>query len=127
MCCIQISDEILLRNVLGSPKVHNIRNGRIRIADIEKCGIYLENNLPGYVDCEKNPHILYKSVENYGFSIDDNEEIDLSEITVSRDKCNCIYPKKLALQIERIVDTFFERNLHNPDINIVKMKHIYVN
>lgn len=123
MCCIQISGEILLRNVLASQKVQQIGEG-ISIGDIEKCGIYLENNLPGYVECENDPQVLCRIIKSYGFSIDENEKIDPDEILITRDKCNSIYPNDLAEKIEEIVDTFFERNLYAPNINIMRMKYV---
>lgn len=126
MCCIQISDEVLLKNVMASPKIHAINGGKISIDDIGKCGIYLENNLPGYVDCETDYQVLYKTVKSYGYTIDNNKQIDSKEVAIEREKCNSIYPSDLAEKIEKIVDTFFDQNLYSPDINIVKMKHVCV-
>ncbi|MDD6628202.1 MAG: hypothetical protein PUF03_08130 [Lachnospiraceae bacterium] len=124
MCCIQISDEVLLKNVMASPILHNINGGKISIGNIGKCGIYLENNLPGYVDCETDFLVLSNTAKACGYTIDHEAQIDSNEVEIEREKCNSIYPKDLADRIEKIVDAFFERSLYDPSINIVRMKYV---
>ncbi len=125
MCCIQISDEVLFKNVMASPKIREREDVKISIENIGKCGIYLENNLPGYVDCETDLHILSKMAEACGYTIDGNEQIGSNEIVIEREKCNSIYPRNLADEIEKIVDAFLEMQLQDPTIDVVKMKYVY--
>lgn len=127
MCCIQIRDEILLKNVLGSPKISNIESGKISADDIGKCGIYLRNNLPGYVDCETDGEILEDAALQCGFVVDGTRQIDFTNIEINRKKCNQIYPKELADEIEVIVDCFLERKLYSPEKEIRNMKYVYAN
>lgn len=126
MCCIQISDEVLLKNVLGSPQIQKLEGGKINADDIGKCGIYLRNNLPGYVDCEIDGEVLEHTALTCGYIVD-KRQIYFKDIEIDRKICNQIYPQELADKIEEIVDCFFDRELYRPEKSIRNMKYIYAN
>lgn len=126
MCCIQIGDETLIKNVLGSPEIKKLEGGKISADDIGKCGIYLRNNLPGYVDCEIDGKMLEHAALACGYKVD-NRQVYFEDIDIDRTKCNQMYPEELADKIEGIVDGFFYRELYRPEKVIKNMKYVYAN
>lgn len=127
MCCIQVRADVLLRNVLGYREIKAIGISKISISDIGKCGIYLENNLPGYVDCETDEQVLSRTAELCGYLVDEDKKIDLDCINDIDLRCNRIYPDQLANRIEEIIQVFFEEKLYEENRNIIRMKNIYAN
>lgn len=127
MCCIQVRADVLLRNVLGYREIKKIGISKISINDIGKCGIYLENNLPGYVDCETDEQVLSRTAELCGYLVDEDSKIDLDGINDIDLRCNRIYPEQLANRIEEIIRVFFEEKLYEENRNIIRMKNIYAN
>lgn len=124
MCCIQISSEILLENVLGSEKVQSRQNGRVSFKDIENCGIFLENNLPGYVNCNVNRDIMCRLARNYGCTIEDDAIINLTNVRDIKRRNERFYPLEIANRIESIVDAFWQQR--NDERDVVRMKRIIV-
>lgn len=127
MCCIQVRADVLLRNVLGYREIKEIGISNISINDIGKCGIYLENNLPGYVDCETDEYVLRRTAELCGYLVDEDKQIDLESIDNIDLRCNRIYPTQLSNKIEEITRVFFEEKLYEENRNIIRMKNIYAN
>lgn len=125
MCCIQVRADVLLRNVLGYHEIKEIGIAKISINNIGKCGIYLENNLPGYVDCETNEQVLIRTAKLCGYSVDEDKRIDLDDIDNIDLRCNRIYPDQLSNRIEEIIRVFFEERLYEDDRSIIRMKNIY--
>lgn len=127
MCCIQIRADVLLENVLGHCDVEKMGISKMSIGNIGKCGIYLENNLPGYVDCETNEEVLSRTARLCGYSVDEDKQIDLCTVANIGRGWNRVYPDHLAEKIEEIVEVFFEERLYEEDRNIIRMKNIYAN
>lgn len=122
MCCIQISNDILLENVLSSIKCKGENIEKIRFEDIENCGVFLENNLPGYVDCEVDMKSIHEIAKSYGCVVEDEAIVNFSDAEVTRKKTFRTYPSELANQIESLVEAFWQQNVAGQ--NITRMKHI---
>lgn len=125
MCCIQIRSEILVKNVLGCSELNKLGFNKMSVSYISKCGIYLENNLPGYVDCETDEQILRGTLKQCGYLVDADCQIDIRSITVMDEDYNRIYPEKIAREIESLVTSFFTRKLYESNKKIVRMKYVY--
>lgn len=123
MCYTQIRGDVLVENVLRYCSKNNIFP--ISIHDISNCGIYLENNLPGYVKCETDDQMLDWTVKACGYSVDWQKQINSYTDVKSGWEWKTLYPPKLAETMEITVKTFFDQNLNGGDKNIVRMKNIY--
>lgn len=126
MCCIQIRGEILVKNVLGCSELNKLGIRKMSISYISKCGIYLENNLPGYVDCETDEQILSRALNLCGYLVGADRQIDIQNITIMEEDYNRIYTEEIAREIENLVRSFFTRRLYENNKKIIKMKHVYV-
>ena len=124
MYCIQIKEEVLLKNVLGCPEIKQLKSGKISVSTIGKCGIYLENNLPGYVECQTDEQILSTAARFQGYFVDDSAQIDFRNLSINRESCNDIYPRQWAAQIEKIVDIFFKEQLYDDNRKIYRTKYV---
>lgn len=124
MCSIQINEEVLLTNVLGSPEIQKLERKKVSLEEISKCGIYLENNLPGYVNCETNIKRIERMVMLYGYDMDEQNCIDCTNLRIERERYNRSYPKRLANIIEDVVDCFFSKKLFGSDVEIVRLKKV---
>lgn len=127
MCCIQIRGEILVKNVLGCVELNKLGIRKMSISYISKCGIYLENNLPGYVDCETDEQILSRALELCGYLVDEDKQIDTQNIIVMEKNYNRIYTEEIAWEIENLVRSFFARKLYENNKKIIRMKYVYAN
>lgn len=121
MCCIQINSEILLENVLGSDE---IKKGAVSFKDIEKCGIFLENNLPGYVKCDVNMDIMSRLARNYGCTLEGDTTIVLTNVCSVKRRNERFYPADIAKRIGDIVDAFWQQGEDERDV--VRVKRIIV-
>lgn len=124
MCCIQINSDVLFENVLGSGTIKKKNIKKVSFRDIENCSIFLENNLPGYVDCEVNKKTIYRIAKSYGCIIENDEIINLSNLYIVKKKSTRLYPLELAKQIERVVDTFWMQKKDEQDV--IRLKHVLV-
>ena len=95
------------------------------ISCISKCGIYLENNLPGYVDCETDEQILSRALNLCGYLVDADRQIDIQNITFMEENYNRIYTEEIACEIENLVSSFFTRRLYENNKKIIRMKYVY--
>ena len=124
MCSIQINEEVLLSNVLGSPEFQKLERKKVSLEEISKCGIYLENNLPGYVKCETNIKRIGRIAVLSGYDMDEQNCIDCTNVRIERERYNRNYPKRLANNIEGIVDCFFSKKLFGAEVEIVRLKKV---
>ena len=124
MCYIQINSDVLFENVIGSNTIRTRNIKKVSFRDIENCSIFLENNLPGYVDCEVNKKAMYRMAKAYGCIIENDTIINLNNIRVIKKKSARLYSSELANQIEKIVDTFWSQKRDEQDV--VRLKHVLV-
>lgn len=124
MCCIKISDRILLENILaGAVNVGGI--GKVRFADIENFSVFLKNNLPGYVDCDMDTRSIHKLTKScYRCVIEDGAIVFDSEKEITRRKTLSAYPVDLSNQILQLAEAFWRQ--YEPGRNVPRMKLITV-
>lgn len=124
MYCIKISDSILLENILaGARNVGGI--DRIRFTDVEKFRIFLQNNLPGYVDCDVDMRSIHKLAKSsYGCSIEDGVIIPNPNKYIVRRSTLRTYPDDIANQILQLAGAFWKQ--HEEGQNIPRIKFVTV-
>lgn len=124
MCCIKISDSVLLENILvGAKNVGGIE--KIRFADVENFGVFLKNNLPGYVDCNADMRSIHKLARSsYGCTIEDGVIIPNSNRYIIRRSTLRTYPDGIANQILQLAEAFWRQ--HKEGQNIPRLKLITV-
>lgn len=125
MCCIQIRSEILIKNVLNCSELYKLGFKKLSVSCISKCGIYLENNLPGYVDCEIDEQVLNRTLRACGYLVDADGQIDIRNIVIMDENYKRIYPQEISEEIEDLVQSFFIRKLYENNKRIVRMKYVY--
>lgn len=126
MSCITIETDALLANFFGSPEYETIGENEISIKIIERCAIFLANNLPGYVffDLSKDS-ISYVAKKSLWYQID-GDNIIYSGLKIDRDNYNRVYSARIANKITNMVDDFFVNKLYLNNREIEYMKPVMV-
>lgn len=125
MSCIQIDDDVLVGNIIASSAGRTMPIDKVSLQDIQNCGIFLENNLPGYVDCDVNAKSVYQTARGYGCIVEEDTNtilINAKDPDSVKKRCNGYYSQTIAEQIERLVGQFLEERSDRE--NITRMKYV---
>ena len=67
--------KVILSNFFGSPKFsETLKGDAIKKQIIEKCSVFIANNLPGYVVCDLSDESIYEATEDGNFEYDFKDE-----------------------------------------------------
>lgn len=115
MGCISIDAKVLLYNFFGSQSF-NLNKESVPLEIIDKCAIFLANNLPGYVFYDSNvSSIIRVTKKNPEFILSEGKVICKGN-NINLEIINNIYSKTISNKIQEIVNDFFENNLFEKEI-----------
>ena len=125
MSCLRIDLETILNIFGGHPIFFNeFPNGIVKKEIIEKCAIYLINNLPGYVYCDISGDEIKKAIkDNDRISYHEEKEIFIYKKLKNRNYYVSSYSKSIGEKIISLIDYFLKEKLYEKEI--VLLKRVY--
>ena len=126
MSCITIETDAMLANFFGSPEYEKIGESKVNIQIVEKCAIFLANNLPGYVFFDLSKNSINDVARNSPWYQLDGDDIIYSGVKIDRDNFNYIYTSRIANRITNTVDDFFVNELYQSNRKIEYLKPVMV-
>lgn len=121
MCCITLDAKIILNNFFGSPSFsQEMKRERVNKETIERCSVFISNNLPGYVICDLSDEAIEEAVADGTLDYDYRGKSFIFKKEINREIYNQFYPESITKDIEQIVDYFLQRKLYEGRVAPVK-------
>jgi len=121
MCCIILDAGIILDNMFGSPECPSeFREGSIDRAVIDRCSVFVANNLPGDVVCDLSDGAIRKAMEDGHFVYDPEKKEFILKSEGDTEKYKLFYPDSVTSKLGKIIDCFWKRKLYGRNILPVK-------